>query len=64
MDEQAFTTTPSQDFHLEQLRRSAPKMSREQLIQMLLEATHLCIIRQNVITALIRQGGIDRNGRH
>lgn len=63
MDPDSFTTTASQEFQLDQIRRNAHLMSREQLTDLLLQAARLAAIRQNVITALINQKG-PCDGRH
>ena len=46
--------TLEQQFELQNMREAAKKMSREQALELLMQATRLIMIKTNVIQSLIR----------
>jgi Phycobilisome degradation protein nblA len=55
MEPKSFELTLEQEFELRRMKNEAQAMSREQAMDMLLQASRLLMIKDNVIKGLINQ---------
>jgi CRISPR/Cas system CMR subunit Cmr4 (Cas7 group RAMP superfamily) len=55
MDSSAFELTLEQEFQMRLMEESAQNMSREQMIETLIQASRLLMVKDNVIRNMIKQ---------
>jgi len=55
MDSSAFELTLEQEFQMRLMEESAQNMSREQMIETLIQASRLLMVKDNVIRNMLKQ---------
>jgi hypothetical protein len=58
MDSGSFELTLEQQFQMRLMEQSAQDLSREQMLELLLQTSRLLMVKDNVIRNLVRQCGL------
>jgi Phycobilisome degradation protein nblA len=62
MDPKTFELTLEQQFQMKLIEESTQKMSREQTIDLLVQASRLLMVKDNVIRSLMKQHPLESLG--